>query len=145
VKVAGGTPAMMTTQPVCVPAAVPGVTKRTRSSAPWRMSPNVLTVHVVCTPALTAEQLKLGLGAFASTPVVVETKMTGLLLATVPAGAVAVMLKVNDDVFWALPVGPPTNADETVQLPPICGLQTVGGVAVPEIDGGRELAAWVSS
>jgi hypothetical protein len=120
-------------------AAVPGVTNRTRNSPPCRMSPFVRPVQTVWAPAVTAEQANVALLALFSTPMVVETKMNGLLFATVPAGAVAVTLKVNEETLTAWPAGPPAKEDETVHTWPtrfahaVLGVPTRTGVAAVAI------------
>src|SRR5581483_324545 len=122
----------------------PGVTNRTRNSPPWSTSPRVVPWHTVWAPALTAEQVKPEVRLL-STPIVVETKMNGTLLATVPAGASAVTLKVNEATLDVLPVGPTVRltCGLTVQVWPTCSAQAALGV--PATDGVATVAIAVSS
>jgi len=47
---------------------------------------------------------------------VVDTKRSGVVFATVPAGEVAFTLKLNEAVLLAVPLGPPGAAGTTVQV-----------------------------
>src|SRR5579883_391720 len=136
VKFAGVTPV----------AGVPGVTNRTRNSAPWSTSPFVRPWQTVGPPtATTAEQVNVGLLIWLSVPTVVETKMKGLLPTMVPAGAMAVTLNVNELTLVVFPDGPTVGliAALTVQVSPTSGAHGTPGV--PAGTGVAAVAIAVSS